>query len=821
MPAPWDQQQNGPPAGTEGQIAKSQPGDFSFPVKGYDENWAYKAQPEGTTPDCLNVRPYDVIAQRLRGGSRPGLSKYVAGAINGANPIQRMGLVMRSVIGGSGTVTDPFTQANGQLAGTNWLRFTDDPADFTSLIASATYPIVNANHILADSAHTPPTTMMDQGAFHKTAAITCDEFTLSAKITLAVSGVNNSIAEFSLITSSPSGTFPVSNNDISAREAYIFMLRDWGGTLHIEYGMGSSFTDEPMTPGSGNYLDPAWWTTPRTLAIHSTNRGVLCTLSIEGHVLLTDSIHPTPTPITEINPGFRIIGVFHAGDIVTVDDWTLTNTNPISNRKPTIVVVSGGSVYTGDKNAGFAVATSGANVLSTFVEKVRMTDSIGKMYFADGTVYEKWDNTTNTVSTWTASAGTLPVSGTNTCRLIASYRGRIVLSGLVDDPQNWFMSAAGDPLDWDYGATVSAVMAVAGNNTVAGKCPDIITCLAPMGDDVMVIGGDHTIWLMRGDPADGGRIDNLSQQMGILGQDSYCVDPDGTLYFFGNGVLWKMSKPQPYQRQEPQPMSRGRLDKTFNAIDYSQNTVKLLWDETFHGVHIYIVPIASGATTHYWWDARTDGFWKDQYPASHGPVSVMIFDADAANDRTVLLGGWDSYIRQTDASARTDDGTTILSRVKFGPITPGGVHHNCKLNRIITRTDPGTDPFLLRVYAANSPDQVILATTPAWATTVDAVTPYAMPRITGNSLLFELMNDSFSAAWVTGHVYAVGSQVVAADGLPYICLVAHTSTNSGTDLHPTPPGNSTDWVVSTFRRWAIEGISVIMDVTGRTRHGRL
>ena len=79
MPAPWDQQQNGPPAGTEGQIAKSQPGDFSFPVKGYDENWAYKAQPEGTTPDCLNVRPYDVIAQRLRGGSRPGLSKYVAG----------------------------------------------------------------------------------------------------------------------------------------------------------------------------------------------------------------------------------------------------------------------------------------------------------------------------------------------------------------------------------------------------------------------------------------------------------------------------------------------------------------------------------------------------------------------------------------------------------------------------------------------------------------------------------------------------------------------------------------------------------------------
>jgi hypothetical protein len=541
-------------------------------------------------------------------------------------------------------------------------------------------------------------------------------------------------------------------------------------------------------------------------------------LSIAGTPLLTGAL--PGAPITDANPGFRIYKDNVAGNTVTVDDWTLANTNSLSNRKPTIVVVSGGSVYTGDKTSGIAIATSGTSVLSTLVEKVHMTDSIGKMYLVDGTAYKKLDNATNTVSTWTATApGALPVSGSNTCRLIASYRGRIVLSGLVDDPQNWFMSAAGDPLDWDYGATVSAVMAVAGNNTVAGKCPDIVTCLAPLGDDIMVIGGDHTIWLMRGDPADGGRIDNLSQQMGILGQDSYCVDPDGTFYFFGNGVLWSMSKPQPYAKQEPKPMSRGRLDKTLNAIDYSQNTVKLLWDETFHGIHIYIVPSASGATTHYWWDARTDGFWKDQYPTTHGPVSVMIFDADAASDRTVLLGGWDSYIRQTDASSLTDDGTTILSRVKFGPITPGGVHHNCKLNRVVTRTDPATDPFLLRVYAANSPDQVVLATTPAWATTVDAVTPYAMPRITGNSLLFELINDSFSTAWVTGHVYAVGDQVVASDGLPYISLTAHTSTTGG--AHPTPPGNVTDWVVSTFRRWAIEGISAILDVTGRTRHGRL
>lgn len=100
-----------------------------------------------------------------------------------------------------------------------------------------------------------------------------------------------------------------------------------------------------------------------------------------------------------------------------------------------------------------------------------------------------------------------------------------------------------------------------------------------------------------------------------------------------------------------------------------------------------------------------------------------------------------------------------------------------------------------------------------------AIARYSVPRVGGNSLLFEFKNDSFSAAWASGHAYAIGDQVVATDGLPYVALTAHTSTTGG--AHPTPPGNTTDWVLSTFRSWALETIAIMSDVTGRTRHGRI
>ena len=55
-----------------------------FPYKGKNLGMALSEQPELTTPHINNMRPRDVLANRLRGGQRPGLDKWGAGTQIGA-----------------------------------------------------------------------------------------------------------------------------------------------------------------------------------------------------------------------------------------------------------------------------------------------------------------------------------------------------------------------------------------------------------------------------------------------------------------------------------------------------------------------------------------------------------------------------------------------------------------------------------------------------------------------------------------------------------------------------------------------------------------
>jgi len=50
-----------------------------FPLRGIYKEGPTVQQPEGTTFDCKNVRAYDPLDKRARGGQRPGLDKWGAG----------------------------------------------------------------------------------------------------------------------------------------------------------------------------------------------------------------------------------------------------------------------------------------------------------------------------------------------------------------------------------------------------------------------------------------------------------------------------------------------------------------------------------------------------------------------------------------------------------------------------------------------------------------------------------------------------------------------------------------------------------------------
>lgn len=49
--------------------------DLAFPIEGVDEQRSYSRQKQGTSADSLNVRAFDPLTDRARGGSRPGQEK--------------------------------------------------------------------------------------------------------------------------------------------------------------------------------------------------------------------------------------------------------------------------------------------------------------------------------------------------------------------------------------------------------------------------------------------------------------------------------------------------------------------------------------------------------------------------------------------------------------------------------------------------------------------------------------------------------------------------------------------------------------------------
>jgi hypothetical protein len=290
-----------------------------------------------------------------------------------------------------------------------------------------------------------------------------------------------------------------------------------------------------------------------------------------------------------------------------------------------------------------------------------------RLYFADGVNYCYWEPVNGNVQTWAATAGTLPVDeDDNTPRLICTWRGRTVLSGLLKDAQNWFMSAVSDPHDFDYAPDQpSPTQAVAGNNSSLGLIGDVITALIPYTDDVLIFGGDHTLYLMRGDPMAGGSIDLVSNTVGVAWGEAWAQDPFGNVYFFANNPAIYRFVPG----QQPVRISQA-VERLLRDVDTGNSVIRLLWDDKFQGLHVFVTNADEpAAATHFFWEARANAWWTEVFAEdAHNPLCCCTFDGNTPTDRTALLGAWDGYVRHFDPAAADDDGTPVDSEVWVGPL---------------------------------------------------------------------------------------------------------------------------------------------------------
>jgi hypothetical protein len=127
------------------------------------------------------------------------------------------------------------------------------------------------------------------------------------------------------------------------------------------------------------------------------------------------------------------------------------------------------------------------------------------------------------------------------------------------------------------------------------------------------------------------------------------------------------------------------------------------------------------------------------------PSALTTFDGDDPDDRRVILGCEDGYLRYIDEDAANDDGYRIVSKALIGPLIPGGQSYQYKFSRpqVTLASDQGTcDYELLGSDAADSVGQ-------AWASGVTnpGRGPYLPARTRGSAVWVRLQNGRLDERW--------------------------------------------------------------------------
>lgn len=350
---------------------------------------------------------------------------------------------------------------------------------------------------------------------------------------------------------------------------------------------------------------------------------------------------------------------------------TSTSGGALSPRILRPLAVSSGTVVKFNRST-ITQITNGPNALSAVAPMVFSSQLFQQVYFFDGVNWKYYDCPTDSILTLTASSGSLPVdSAGNTPRLGCEWRDRLVVSGLILDPFNWFMSAVGDATNWNYNPTPALeTQACAGSNistsSPSGESADIVNALFPYSDEVLILFGDHSIRQMTGDPAAGGRIDLVTDVIGSAWGRPFCRDGQGNLYFFSNrGTIYRFAP-----GSLPEPISTN-IQEALVTINVGSFAVRMAWDERWYGFNVWLTPWAAPqVTTHYFYDVRKQAWWPVQYGSTnYDPVACIASDGDSVQERVILIGGRDGYIRFLDITNNTDDGTAIPSSIFLGPIS--------------------------------------------------------------------------------------------------------------------------------------------------------
>ena len=114
--------------------------DVGFPIKGLAEITPFAQQEDGTSPDMLNMLPFDETTGRLRGQMRPGLSKLSSVVVSAADePVQGLFWLYGTLVTESEGSIAPIFSTKGSTGNAAFLGLYDEDGGETSTSFTGTH----------------------------------------------------------------------------------------------------------------------------------------------------------------------------------------------------------------------------------------------------------------------------------------------------------------------------------------------------------------------------------------------------------------------------------------------------------------------------------------------------------------------------------------------------------------------------------------------------------------------------------------------------------------------------------------------------------
>lgn len=449
-----------------------------------------------------------------------------------------------------------------------------------------------------------------------------------------------------------------------------------------------------------------------------------------------------------VRPGI----VYSGGSVSGAKNWC--DANWVGNNSVAVVGSSGTSVYTGSSwDIRISESTSSNDVTSCATHLMSLYQAVGTTNHA--CVYVPLDESAGKADLVAAAEkGTAPKG----CGLVSSWNDRLVLAGDIENPQILYMSAVGDPTDWDYSSPTGSAAWANSSSGTSGAISENITSLIHHNSDCLIVGCTDSMYAVRGNPAAGGYVYSLSNVIGPLQHSAWCkTDNDHTVIMTRSGLY----SIRPGCGEPPVSMSSENLPSSLVGIDPgSGDSVSIGYDSRWRGIHIYAN--YSGGSKEYWfYDLQSKGFWPmsflthpdgspDFESPSYRTVDLAINIKDSASPTKSglhVISGSSSYQFDSDSTSEFID-----SHIVYGPIPLGSAHTEGVLTELNAVLSEDSGDVAWSVFAAKSAQEayaLVKAGTPSFTGTkwdVQGFNYLQNPLVRGAAFYLKLEDDSGTAS---------------------------------------------------------------------------